>query len=768
MEVHTVLFLSSLQHINAREQKAKAQAILKELNKRTLVVEGSNSKIESGILDNYEDLAPSIESKAISKRSASSSYVPISSGDLVPQSTHRRSYTVGRSSNLSRQFSQRPSMGVCKESAIIHKQSVPVQQDAEFGDAVKFGVAPYVDSSNISEQFQTGYKQKQNMVSEKNYSQKIAKEPLKSHLDVAYDVTTTVGFGTDCLAHQTKRSNRGYRNKPKGDESLPAYPLSSVAPKESGVEIVEVLDKNKRNKDKLLLKNSDSETDYNVPRSMTESNDDVNQLMESCSGSAHDEEAQMRGGNQWKSQSSRRAPRNQQRSKTTDKFHGRDAAVWTPVRAQNKIEIADETSAETAAEVQSLLVKSNEPLQNNNQRNKRAEIERHVPKPVAKEMAQGSVHQQVAVSESQNKTADEAVQQADSGSIFVAVKESRNADSRCNRSARGHGSWHQQGTTDTVNLEGLPIGQCQFHFSQMSGNVQKVYEDHQGPKPEEKPTKDLDGGLSYDGLNIHSGSSNLSSQFQVITPAVRNEGIPVRVKCQPSLKEPKGSRYSLNPGRKKSSFESVRSRNLSAAHRVSQTDTAAPEVSQTDATPPPRDDHSAVGQSTLRWQPKSVQVSCQNNQANRAAGDGQNTAQFGGAPMEEASEKHDEACDQSASVKDNMREEAGQSEISKKERKPQSFVAHHQSKGQVPPKSQELAEEKQEAGFSLGPCKNGNRNNRRFSRGAENLRDWNLSRQDTRQYNVSAHWERQRFKSNYKYQPIGAYNNENKLSQFEG
>ncbi|OWM65432.1 protein MODIFIER OF SNC1 1 isoform X1 [Punica granatum] len=725
----------------AREQKAKAQMKLEELNRRTHVVEGSNSKTESGILNN--------ENKAIPTRSALSSSSPVSGGDLVRQTTEALNDAVGRSSGPSKEFPHEPQKGVHKEPAIVLK-SVPLQQDAKF-NADNYDVAP-----QTLKQHRTGYKQKQNMMSEKNNTQKIVTEAPKSQVVVADDVTMAVDGGADFSAYQRRRSNRGNRNKPKGDESSTANPLPLLAPKESGGVSTAAVEGAK-------LKASGSETDHSAVGTLAESNDE-NQLSEQCPGSAN-EEAHVRGNNQWKSQPSRRAPRNQNVNRVADKFHGGDAAVWAPVRTQHKTEVADGTSERTAGEGQSSLVKSDQPLQNNNPRSKRAELERYIPKPVAKEMAQqGSVHQQMAVLESQKKSADEAVQQGDTGSGSVAVKES---SSRQNRSAKGHGSWHQRGTTDTVTTQGLPIEQSQSQSLHVAGNVQKWPEHQQGPKPEEKPTKEQpkhhDEGLSCDGANVPSESASFTSQFTA--PAVRDQGIIGRGKRHPFSRGQKGR---LDSDQNKSVGESEKCHNPSVAPEGSQTDPAA-EGSHTDpAGPAPRESHGIVERSTLHWQPKSRAVPSQNYRANKAAGTGRNTAESSGVPVEEFSEEHDEARDPSVYVEDKMHEKAGLPEGSKRESRPRFLAGRPQSPSQGPLKTTESADEPHEAVFSSGPRKNGNQNSSRFVRRDEYHGEWNSSRQDTRQHNAPAHRERQRYNSSYKYQPVGIYGNENKPSHFEG
>ncbi|KAJ6358800.1 hypothetical protein OIU76_000516 [Salix suchowensis] len=134
--------------------------------------------------------------------------------------------------------------------------------------------------------------------------------------------------------------------------------------------------------------------------------------------SSTNEEAHGRVNYQWKLQHSRKMPRNPQANKSTEKFLSGETVIWAPVRSHNKIEATDEGTQKNVADAISAPMKSDQQVQNN-ARTKRAEIERYIPKPVAKEMAQqGSSPQSVAPSINQI-TPDEAAGRPESGSLSV-------------------------------------------------------------------------------------------------------------------------------------------------------------------------------------------------------------------------------------------------------------------------------------------------------------------------------------------------------------
>ncbi|KAJ0713081.1 putative protein modifier of SNC1 1 [Helianthus annuus] len=129
--------------------------------------------------------------------------------------------------------------------------------------------------------------------------------------------------------------------------------------------------------------------------------------------------------NQHKPQHSRRMPRNPQ----ANKFHVGEVAIWAPVRAQTKEETMQDDVALPEKTVNSGQT---------NLKSKRAEMERYVPKPVAKELAQqGSVIQSTTPS-SPKKTALEDT--TDVHTIPVASNvESKSGDNKQMKPQRDKG-----------------------------------------------------------------------------------------------------------------------------------------------------------------------------------------------------------------------------------------------------------------------------------------------------------------------------------------
>ncbi|GAU33690.1 hypothetical protein TSUD_148400 [Trifolium subterraneum] len=241
--------------------------------------------------------------------------------------------------------------------------------------------------------------------------------------------------------NQKKKNNRNRKNKQKVEEiSLTALPTEIS--KEAGISRSSVENKLKE----------DIKLDQGSLQSPSLSKD-PNQYSEQKY--SENEESYGRMNNRLKSQHSRRMPRNMQANRQAEKSHGIDAVMWAPVKPPKKIEILDESSEKTKMEA---FVPAESNQQVHNLKNKRAEMERYIPKPVAKEMAQQG---------SQVPT-HECVERVDSGSqapqltrhtipgvgIVGSFMESKNGDNRQTRSHKGkaHGSWQQRNSTESNDV----------------------------------------------------------------------------------------------------------------------------------------------------------------------------------------------------------------------------------------------------------------------------------------------------------------------------
>ncbi|KAI5412631.1 hypothetical protein KIW84_057327 [Lathyrus oleraceus] len=184
--------------------------------------------------------------------------------------------------------------------------------------------------------------------------------------------------------NQKKKNNRNKKNKQKVKDIsfLPA--LQTAILKDAGLSTSSV--ENKPREDIELDQGSlQSSSLYKDPNQYSEQK------------YSEIEESHGKMNNLLKSQHSRRMPRNMQANRIIEKSHGSDALMWAPVKPPNK-GILDESSEKSKIKA---IVPAKIDQQVHNLRNKRAERERYIPKPVAKEMAQQESSQQMVSSISQ-------------------------------------------------------------------------------------------------------------------------------------------------------------------------------------------------------------------------------------------------------------------------------------------------------------------------------------------------------------------------------
>ncbi|XP_042441096.1 protein MODIFIER OF SNC1 1-like isoform X1 [Zingiber officinale] len=169
------------------------------------------------------------------------------------------------------------------------------------------------------------------------------------------------------------------------------------------------------------------------------------------------DEGQGRMNNHRKPQPSRKMARNHQAIKPTDKVHGSETVIWAPVRPANKIEQLEEIK-------QNSIIGnfSDSSLQIGNDisgtKTKRAEIERYVPKPVAKEHLQQ--YTQKSTTHLSQLTSDEMPEKPylDSkfgpgkfdGSSEFGADTKKTEDNKPGRRGRVQASWRQRNSADTV------------------------------------------------------------------------------------------------------------------------------------------------------------------------------------------------------------------------------------------------------------------------------------------------------------------------------
>ncbi|XP_065875167.1 protein MODIFIER OF SNC1 1 isoform X2 [Euphorbia lathyris] len=806
-----------------RDQRAKALAKLEELNRRTQAGESVSQKLETApssvIQSRQESLTPAPISGTGSKAGAPSSslgsntsavvhnknletvassavqnkeepsiaapptVVSKSVSDLaldsnhsmIAQSNESNVNKVEKSASTLSNVSVETPKYAHNECAVVQEQSRPSRQDGNYVETVSSNSAHAHDVSTAKHK-RTGYRQKQNSSIEKNSNDKSIPssktEAPKGHSDIATNATTSSGNIADEIAPNfetnlsvttsvTSESSAHHRKKRNGKnrQKVDDAP-SSLPPKESK-------DTAEGSGESVRPKTSETILVPSSVQSVTNLNDS-NQSLELHSSLAN-EEGHIRLNNQWKSQHPRRMMRNQQGTKSSDKNHGADAVVWAPVRSHNRVEVSDEVPQDALVEVS---VKGDQLVQNN-PRNKRAEMERYVPKPVAKELShQGSSHQ--AVVPSNKITSDEVVERHESGAVGVessqtsavsakvgSTTESRNGDVKQSKPGKVHGSWRQRGMAESTTN---PRRNFQKSFEDQE--FQKIDESYVKEQPRSSDEYASDGW--YMPHEIPDSAGNVHVLKDQGLSAREDQGLSARGKRH-QHKSHKGMGYNHNHDEKRS---------VGADPAKSYMQSTAPEPRQTDSPVAAKENHAVGERSTSHWQPKTQSLpstdqrgSQTNRSVNVEVSEGgrankKEPARQGGSPLLPRPDRDTTSArsHQFLSEKTNFEEapDVGRHQGPKRERRPVGRRGRPISPVEL--SSHSNMDVRHDQQMSAGFRRNGNANSR-YSREHESHGEWSGSGKDNKQYNVPAAWERQKNNSHYEYQPVGPQNN--KTNNFE-
>ncbi|CAI9787321.1 unnamed protein product [Fraxinus pennsylvanica] len=616
-----------------REQKAKALAKLEELNRRTQAGEAGNQKAERTQGTQNAETAQGIgvfqgeqkETHALAEQAMVNlkfqapgpnlvSASGVVSNDRESGASHHRG-----SPNISRDLPMETPWASHLEH-ISHGQSSPLKQDSY--NAGTINAFESTDES-VSGHKQILCKQKPNDPSQKNSNEKsaliVTVEAPKDLTDVyVNDVTLTevassvrASGETNALntsnimaeptTHQRRKSYRRSKHKQRLDEAAVISPILSATLEETNraKESIET------GKSKAVLSVLDSSVSAKIEP-------DGGVQASEVQSTFHDEAVHSRVSKQWKSQS-RRMPRSLQANRIVEKFHSNDNIMWAPVRSQSKVEGAVEASQKSTPESATPAKIDN--LVQNSSKGKRAEMERYVPKPVAKELAQQGSIQPVPLSTS--PTLEEAAGKAQpesAGSASPPPKSSatgivgsgvdfKEGDGRHNKQGKAHGTWQQQNFTEPSNRKSVHHGPSST--SNPSKDIQRSTVQNQFVKREVNAPK-AESHITRENNTLDS--SNMSN---VIESAAAGKSLAVKDQITG-----RGKRY-LSKGHK-----SMGNNNDPEHMNIVTSESAATDVNQTDRTISSKESHSSGERISSHWQPKPNTNSENNQNRGRAAGTG--------------------------------------------------------------------------------------------------------------------------------------------------
>lgn len=622
----------------------------------------------------------------------------------------------------------------------ISSQNQLQEADSKFSDGTGDRTAPQVREA--SKQKRVSHKQRQNIPSEKNSMQDstpaVRADGLREKVSIgvaeeACGSLASSGAGreltespltSDLPVHQKKKNNKSGKNKHKA-ESSSAVSLSEAMPKDS----------------RIPQASRDGEgknaSDFNINPSSIQSSTvakDVVQPSEDHS-SLPREDAHGRQNNTWKAQHSRKPRSSQSNNRVSEKSHGNDAVVWAPVRSHNKVEVSEQTIQKGAENSVPSETGSNMPR--NSSKTKRAEMERYVPKPVAKELAQqGSIQHSSPSLIDQEGTTDGRLkiplgsELSDHVAKVGFTAEYKNVDGK-HKQQKAQGSWRQRLSTEATTVQSSKDSSSSTpdmgNSARSSVTDQTVKSDETlvggtPSRPDEHSEKGPQASMD-DGWNIvEESSSTLSAAFSGMkahAPSGRGKRHPV--------KGYKGSGYNQNFDRKDSNTALM--------------DSQCPplETIQAERITSSKENRAVGDRSTSQWQPKS-----QGPQGSRPHGGQVSSGEDSRDSKREAGHNDDEfKRDKKGNPVKGQSNQGSRIEIESASTEP----------------SDGLNEQRPSSG--TGYRKNTNYGGR-FNRGHESRGDWSSTPQENKQQHYSsANREWQRQNSHFEYQPVGPHNNNN-------
>ncbi|XP_020268057.1 protein MODIFIER OF SNC1 1-like [Asparagus officinalis] len=384
-----------------REQKAKARAKLEELNRRTLVESSSlksnrASSKSSDVQNNIQDTGPGDKF----------------STEALCGTTDPHSEEMKQAVDSGGKKPAQTSSSSGQSSVVTEARAVSPGQEIKPTVEIALETTSDILHNTISRQKQVGYRKKNNILLENSTGGKqTTSSSIGNHKDtvkIEVNASSNDSLPNNKVPHvQHKKNNRSARSSgDDNDESLTSSTVS--APSNVGGKLDKLKDESGKTKHSTAL-----EEPISVSSERERENETVGTLdSREVPMSERTEETHGKVSNRWKPHHPHR--KNQQANKPILKYHQTEGVMWAPVKSTNKIEI-DQVSQNNAP---------------NGPKTKRAEIERYVPKPVAKELSQPD--QQTA-----------------------AASDSRNGEKyKHNKHGQTNSSWRQRSSTGSPSVEG--------------------------------------------------------------------------------------------------------------------------------------------------------------------------------------------------------------------------------------------------------------------------------------------------------------------------
>ncbi|KAJ6828333.1 protein MODIFIER OF SNC1 1-like [Iris pallida] len=608
-----------------REQKAKALAKLEELNRRTSA-ESSKQKVNSSPPSSNDDFNKQQDNGAgaVPKVDMASVGAPTGTfSEAVTPTDDDDTRNAGNSTDFSSDVAAQHSDSAVQTSDLSQNQPSEPSEDTILKKAMH-GTAPDIhDTSSKHEQL--GFQRRQTIPQVRSMGEKQASTTSTGNPEYTGEVSINTSTSDaranneESSVRQRKKNNKSARNnKNKLDEGLTnssfpspdtelvtqkLYPGSrKINPSVSAAEAVslpsESLNATVVPAEALSVENLSELPDMLLSQGVTEST----------------EESHARVSNHWKPHPHRKSAKNQQTNKPLSKYNsGAEAVIWAPVKPLNKNEPSVEVGKNILIEATYPSGKSGHDMQSGTKA-KRAEMERYVPKPVAKELFQQGNSQRNPPSQTHAGAGDTSgkldlitstveVGKPDGVSVGKATiaPDTRSGDSiKHNKHGKISASWRQR-SSETPQVEGSLS-------SDPAKAVQKASDQLQSSTMDSLPKQDWTH--ADDGWNDITNTSPPGG-------SVASTALPKNVGANRQRRQPyKAQRV---PG-------SIYSTDNTDVHRVmtDKRETQSPALGMNDSDGGKGvklESGNAIGEHTKpHWQPKSQAYSHHGRQGNRGSG----------------------------------------------------------------------------------------------------------------------------------------------------
>ncbi|XP_020599437.1 protein MODIFIER OF SNC1 1 isoform X2 [Phalaenopsis equestris] len=472
------------------EQKAKALAKLAELNERALASSKQASR-HAQPLNNDSPNKHNTSGKDEKTTTASGALHGSLSCDSEAKK-HPNDANIVKlkdSSDLSLTQSSGTSDPSVQAQVSVGEQSWQLGQESnpEFTTGKS---ASDLQDNNVSRRKQAWNRRRRSNVDERNQSEKLNNSESGGSTRCASIVNEDASDGLGILNSdpppvQASKNNRGPKYKNKLNDTKLNSQLPHVAQQEGSSGKVVLDSDGTKTPAKLFEPLSVQENNSN--ESLRDQDSMDLKAGPNQSGSEPAKITTERATNNWKSQPHRKPTKNGQSDKANAKYIGGETVVWAPVKVVNK-DGSSESHKSSAGELTNLSDGKNVQDTRNGAKAKRAEIERYVPKPIAKELSlQGDSHQSSSTVVSASSSADSGKRELASSSAVTgkdvsstvaktALISMNTEDNKQSRQGKTHSSWRQRNPGEAPSHEQIE------QSSGPSKSVQKTSE-HQHSKP---------------------------------------------------------------------------------------------------------------------------------------------------------------------------------------------------------------------------------------------------------------------------------------------